>query len=244
MWLGGKLSDSILEFIKNEKPDILAVQEVYDSKDEKLEKRFHLIEIIKEECNFQHVFFSPACMAILPEGKIPAGNAIFSRFPFLNSETTFTYSEFKEISNYEMPDGDFSLTPRNLQYVMLEINDVKVNVFNTQGVWGKDSYDNKNKLEMSEKIVQEIENKSNVILAGDFNALPNTKTMLNIGKGLRNVFRDKLKTTFNVRRKKNPIFSNLVVDMVFTSNNIKVSESYCPNVDISDHLPLVVVFEI
>jgi endonuclease/exonuclease/phosphatase family metal-dependent hydrolase len=244
LWLGGKLLEPALEFIKKEKPDILAVQEAYDAKDERLEERFRSIEVIKKKCGFEYVFFSPSCMAVFPDKKIPAGNAILSRFPFLDSKTTFIYSSFREEENYELPTvTDFSYIPRNLQHVLIEVSDTKLNIFNTQGIWRKDSKDSEERLKMSEIIVQEIKEKDDVILCGDFNVTPDTQTIRNVEKHLKNVFKGELKNTFNMKRKNDPAYSNFVVDMMFASNNLKVVDHYCPDVDVSDHLPLVALIE-
>jgi len=244
LWFGGKLFEPILEFVKKENPDILAVQEAYDANDKNLEDRFRSMDVIKEACGFEYQFFSATCNVILPEGKIPAGNAIFSRLPIMKTETIFYCSSFKEVNNYETPGGDYSLTPRNLQHAVIKAGDTELNIFNTQGVWGKDSEDNEGRLKMSKAIVEAVKGKQNAILCGDLNVFPNTETISNIEKHLKNVFKDELKTTFNVKQKPNPIFANFVVDMLFASNDLKVIDHYAPNVDVSDHLPLVSVFEI
>ena len=74
--------------------------------------------------------------------------------------------------------------------------------------------------------------------------MPHTKTIQNIEKNLKNIFKDKLKTTFNLKQKNLHPLSTIVVDMIFASPDLKIIETYCPNVDISDHLPLVCVLEI
>jgi len=244
LWLGGKLFEPILEFIRKENPDILAVQEAYDAKGENLEERFRSVDVIKENCGFEYQFFSATCDAVLPEGKIPAGNAIFSRLPIVKTDTIFYHSSFKEVDSYEAPGGDYSQTPRNVQHAVIKADDTELNIFNTQGVWGKDSEDNEDRLKMSRAIVGAVKDKPNAILCGDFNVFPNTETIRNIEKHMKNLFKDELKTTFNVKQKPNPIFANFVVDMLFASNDLKVVDHYALNVDVSDHLPLVGVFEV
>ncbi|MFA5925841.1 MAG: endonuclease/exonuclease/phosphatase family protein [Parcubacteria group bacterium] len=243
LWLGGKIFDPILEFLEKESPDVLVLQEVYDGKDSGLEKRLRSFEFIRQQLNYNHSFFSPAVIDIHKEGKIEQGNAILSKLPIVKTKTVFYDIPIRERKIIEGP-GDFSLTPRNLQHVEIEAGDRSINIFNTQGIWGKDGEDNERRLKMSEIIVREIEGKGNVILAGDFNTYPKTETVAMIEKKLKNIFKDKLATTFNMKRKNNPLFIPNVVDFVFASENIKVVDRYCPDVDISDHLPLVCVFEI
>ncbi len=101
---------------------------------------------------------------------------------------------------------------------------------------------------MSKIIVEKIKDKKNVLLAGDLNVLPNTKSISNIEKHLKNIFKGKVKTTFNVKRKAGqkttPIISEIIIDYIFASSDLKIINSHCPQVDISDHLPLICNFEI
>ena len=72
---------------------------------------------------------------------------------------------------------------------------------------------------------------------------PGTESIAKIEKDLVNVFGNELQTTFNTKRKTLPIFSEIVVDMLFTSRDIRVLSKKCPLVDVSDHLPLVIEIE-
>ena len=47
-----------------------------------------------------------------------------------------------------------------------------------------------------------------------------------------------------MRHKTKPGYATAVVDMMFGSKNSQVVEHYCSEIDISDHLPLVVKFRI
>ena len=47
-----------------------------------------------------------------------------------------------------------------------------------------------------------------------------------------------------MKRKTDPGYAAAVVDMIFISKNIEVISHDCPQVDISDHLPLVCKFNI
>ncbi|MCL5438431.1 MAG: endonuclease/exonuclease/phosphatase family protein [Patescibacteria group bacterium] len=237
----GRLLEEAIEFIKSQKPDIVSLQEVYNKNNHGTEKRHKTFEIFKKELNFLYTSFAPAFIHV-NEGKTLQGNAIFSNFSIIPEEIIF----------YDIPFGDFYMrtwkdsrfVPRNLQHVVIKIDDKKINVFNTQGIWGTDGKDNRRRLAMSRTIIDKIKNKQNVVLSGDFNVSPNTKTVGNIEKYLNNVFKDELITSFNMRRKDNPGYASAIVDMVFMSKNIKVLDHFCPQVDVSDHLPLVCVFEI
>ncbi len=245
LWLGGILFDDISGFLEKEQPDILVVQEAYQNLDTSLERRFRSVEVLKEKLEYPYVFFAPACTAVLDETlRVEAGNAIFSRFPIIESHTTFFDVPYGEVLNYETPGGDYSQTPRNLQHAKITVGTTTLNVFNTQGVWGRDLGDTDRRLAMGAVIAREVEYKPHVLLAGDFNVAPDTQTIAMIEHRLKNIFRGRLDGTFNPKQQKKKFTTNVTVDMVFASEAIKVIDSYCPNVDVSDHFPLVCVCEV
>jgi endonuclease/exonuclease/phosphatase family metal-dependent hydrolase len=244
LWFGGILFDPILEFLKKENPDILVCQEVYAGTYADLDRQLRSFEILKKELNFPYANFAPAFLENKKEGAIDNGNAIFSRFLILDTKIIFYDVPYDK--NYIKPVDRTKIifTPRNLQEAVIELGKIKLNIFNTQGIWGFDGKDNERRLKMADTIINEAKDKENVILAGDFNVNKGTKTIANIEQYLKNVFDDELITTFNMGRKDNPGYATAVVDMTFVSKNIKVLEHYCPKIDISDHLPLISVLEI
>lgn len=241
IWEGGKLLDSVVSFVKKEDPDIIVMQEVRNGKDIKFEKRFRTFGILKEELRYPYSVFSPAFLNTTSVGKVDEGNAIFSKVPIISDKVIFFDKEYGEFNSED--SKHFELIPAILQHTVVALNNIKLNVFNVHGAWGFDGKDNKRRLKMSEKIINEIKDKENVILAGDFNLKPDTKTIQNIEIYLKNVFKDELTTTFNMKRKDRGGYSTSVVDMVFVSKSIRVLRRFCPRYDISDHLPLVCILE-
>lgn len=242
IWDGGRLFDSVIDFIKKEDPSILILQEVYNGKNPRLEKRFRTMELFKKEFEFPFSIFSPAFLDTQSVGNIEQGNTIFAKFPIISEKVTFFDKPYDRFNSEDIKD--FGLIPSILQHGLIGLDNLKLNIFNIHGIWGIDGKDNDKRLNMSKTIVNEISDKSNVILAGDFNIQPNTRTIQNIERCLKNVFKDGLTTTFNMNRKNRGGYATSVVDMVFVSKNIEVLDHYCPEVDISDHLPLVCTLKI
>lgn len=242
IWEGGKLFDSVVSFIKKEKPDVIGLQEVRDGRDPKLEKRFRTLGIFKKELEYPYSVFSPEFLNITSVGNVEEGNAIFSKFPIISKKVTFFDNLYGEFNSKD--SKHFELIPPILQHAVIELETFKLNIFNIHGIWGRDGKDNPRRLKMSKIIIDKIKDKENVILAGDFNVLPNAKTVRNIEKYLTNVFKDDLATTFNMKHKVEKGYATSVVDMVFMSRNIKILDHFCPEVDISDHFPLVCNLEI
>lgn len=273
VWIGGVLFEEIVNFLQKEQPDILFLQEVFWGGEEsvseqskhhsnpELPPQYRTYQELKKRLGFAHGHFAPAFIEEIgvpndtkgADGssklELTQGNAILCKYPLQEvSVTHFDVPFGKRIDDYSA----YAFSPRNLQHVVATLpTGTDVHLLNTQGIWGEDGEDSPRRLEMGQKIVQELEGESGqlspVILAGDFNILPHTQTIASIEKKLVTVFKDELKTTFNLKRKnleKYPGFAHAVVDMVFVSPDISVTSHTCPQVDISDHLPLVVEVEI
>ena len=246
LYEGGLLFQQILDFFEQENPDILLLQEVNNGQNDQLPNHLRSMQVLSQALPNFHSFFSPEILLNRPEGKIDIGNAIFSRFPLRNQNTVFLNVEYGTYDPVPI-GGDFSNHPKNLQTCEVALRNKNLTVGNLHGIWGLDGGDNPARLKMSQLIIEEIKNKETIILGGDFNLKPNTKTIKNIENHLTNVFKDDLKNTFNLKRKdlkKFPGYATAVVDMVFVSQNLKAVNKNCPKIDISDHLPLIVELEI
>lgn len=257
LWQGGNLIDGILEYIKKEDPDILVCQEVYNGHDKSWDKKYRSVDVFKEELGYKYYNFAPAYLEKRDIGKLEQGNAVFSKFEIKSSNIIFYDSPYRE--DYEEKFDNFEYAPRNLQHVVLDIEGQDFNIFNTQGIWGEDGQDNERRFKMSETIISQVKDRKNVILAGDFNLQESTQAVLNIEKHLINLLKGQAQTSFNIKRKlkagvksfakfERPEvasgYAQAVVDMILVSQDIKVISSHYVDVDISDHLPLLAIFEI
>lgn len=241
LWQGGNLLDDAIGWIKRENPDVIAMQEVYDGRDPSWERKFRSMDELRKALGYPHEAFASAFLERTAFGKVEQGNAVFSRYPITGTETVFydvPYGEREDIPEY------YEHTPRNLQRVTLNADGTEINVFNTQGVWGTDGRDSARRIEMGRVIAESVRGKKNVILTGDFNVNPDTESIAQVERELTNVFAGELVSTFNMRHKTNPAFASAVVDMVFVSPEIEILEKSCPDVNVSDHRPLLVTLKI
>lgn len=242
LWQGGNLMDEILDFLKHEDADIVLMQEVYDGHDLAWERKFRSMDVLREALGYSYEHFAPAFLERTEFGKVEQGNAVLSKFPILDREIYFydqPYGEREDKPEY------FETTPRNLQRVGIQINDRILQVFNTQGVWGKDGNDNERRLMMAQTIVEAIKPYELVVLAGDFNVQEKTKSIAMIDEHLVNLFKhDNRSTSFNMKHKTNLGFATAVVDMMFVSPSLNVLEHRQCGENVSDHLALTATFEI
>lgn len=253
----GQLLDQAINFLKKENPDIISLQEVYNGKDFNLPKHYRTLDILISELGFKHYIYHPN---FIDARDIPVemGNAILSRFPIVSNQAMILVGEFGRVDQ----DSILEELPRNILQGELEVKGLKVNVFNLHGIWGQHGDDTKERLEMVKKVVQMVGGKPKTILSGDFNFNErifgtkmsravdfsywhNTESAKNLEAVLQNVFKNERITSFNMKRKETDTdYARAAVDMVFVSSDIKVLEHQQPNIDISDHLPQVCVFEI
>lgn len=228
IWHGGKLRDPMLEFIKAQDADILLLQEVFEEVDLGL--------------SYSHRYFAPEFLHIFKDRQYVDGNAIFSKYPITSSSVQF-YFEPYGIGD-ETKRETYPFFPRTLQYAQIDVGGTTLNVYNTHGVWGEDGGDNERRLAVSEKILEAIGDKQNVMLGGDFNVCENTKSMLRLEDRLINVFKNERVTSFNILQKPSGTYDKSVVDFIFVSKDFRVVSHASPNVNISDHLPMVAVLDI
>lgn len=251
LWRGGVLMDNVISFIKKENPDILLLQEVQNGLKDNLPDNFKTVDMFKKNLSYPYCYYSPMFLEETEYGNIDNGNAIYSKFPFLSTKTVFLDFYYRKRISGTNSDQytktqteEFLNTPRNMQITESKIGETVLSLVNVHGIWGPDGNDNSRRLKMGEKIIQEIKNKQNIIMAGDFNMRPTSQTIEKIENYVKNIFKGELKSTFNMRRKTNRELASVVVDMMFASQNLKIVNHYCPKVDVSDHLPLVCVFDV
>lgn len=139
------------------------------------------------------------------------------------------------------------------QYVNLEIDGKKLFVGEAHGkARPGDKTDTPERLAQSEKIIKFLEKvKEPKILGGDFNLMPNTESIKTIeAAGYTNLIKKfGIKSTRNriswEQFAKNPGFTKqYFADYVFVSPEIKVKNFEVPYNEVSDHLPLILDFEI
>jgi endonuclease/exonuclease/phosphatase family metal-dependent hydrolase len=240
----GKLLARVVEFLRAGKADIVLLQEVYNGDIGHHDSQYRTFQTLQKELGYEYSAFGQAYEEKIGSGDlIPHGNAIFSRWPIQSSQvilmTESTLDYYQEIPEH------WPILPAPLQHAVIDAASVELDVFNIHGVWDLDG-DNfsDRRRQMSDAIFSSIQDKPNVILAGDSNAKPTNRAMKNLETVLRPVFGAEIKTSFNMRRKDNPGYATAAVDVMYVSPNIEIASKEVPDVDVSDHLPLVVTLRI
>lgn len=228
----GKIKDGLFNFIKNNAPqtDIFVFLEVTPE----------MFSVFSENL----VSFTGDYLA----NSIKSGQSMF-----ISKNLLIVSGE--KIDLYEQQPGDTGC----LQKVKLKTGGLE---FYIGGIHGKtlpgDKLDTKIRLQQSRKILKafEAENFPRII-GGDFNLLPETKSIKMFEEaGYRNLIVEfKIKTTRNrfaweqakrqVKEEGKKFFGRqYFADYVFVSPEVKVLNFEVPALEISDHLPLILDFEV
>ncbi len=112
------------------------------------------------------------------------------------------------------------------------------------GIWNKDKLGDFRTIAQSEFILSKIKQNVPCIVTGDFNLLPNTKSIKMIDEKMTNLIKvygiKSTRPTFDDGLDK----GNLVCDYIFVNNKVKVKDFKVIDTNVSDHLPLILDFEI
>lgn len=150
----------------------------------------------------------------------------------------------------------FETTPKDaggFQYAYLEVGGKKLFVSEVHGkTHPGNKKDTADRIDQSEKIIKFLEKiKVPKILGGDFNLMPETESVKSIERaGYKNLIKEfKIKSTRNKltweQFSKRPGFiKQYFADYAFVSPEIKVINFEVPYTEVSDHLPLILDFEV
>jgi len=176
-------------------------------------------------------------------GFIEQWNEIISKFPISNASNEFYYWNY----DLKIDWSDFFINDHSRAVLVseLNINNKKVQIINVHWTYSKGKTDSKRSIVQC-KYILEVAKRKNIptIIVGDFNLFPNTKSIEMINNKFKNLINEyKIITT-------RPDFNdgmdtwNNIVDYIFVSDEIIVNNFEVLDTDISDHLPLILDFDI
>ncbi len=225
---GGRVYQPLLDFLETYKNvDILCFQEIYhksnkvlvEDKGDKLNLFSDLVSILKEH----EGYFNPS---------IPSyGLALFisKNLHILEQGSKMIYDNPEYVSGANHP--------RNLQYIRFIDNGKEFTIINVHGLWtGKGKTDTEDRLKQSVAIKNYIDSLKGIkILCGDFNLLPDTKSVSILEKGMRNLIKE-----YNITSTRTEFYGKpeRYADYIFISPELKVKDFRVLPDKVSDHSPL------
>lgn len=252
--IGIKLDNTkqVLEFIKNENADICTFQEAMNGVDNSCFDMFKSKNYIEQLDEYKYSEFAPLFIADCIKknnmvvrdfgGKAEQGSLIISKYKIKEHYNEFYYSNYKyEYDVTYFKEKDWC---RSIQDSILEINGKEIQIINVHGIWNKNKIGDERTIKQSEFILSKIRNDIPVIIVGDFNLLPNTESIKILDNKLINLI-----AKYNIESTR-PKFDdgldtgNMVCDYVFVNDKVVVNDLKVIESNISDHLPLLLDFEI
>lgn len=253
---GGQVHDPLFKFINKHKSttDIFFFQEVFRSDRNVITHGSHsnIIEELSESLSNFNGFFSPCAKGHDTRGKVDFPLE-FGQMTFVKKGLNikrqgeiFVHKKFNEIGEY-YPDGRVNF-PRNIIFTEIENEGKKFLVLNLHGLWEPaPKTDIPARIRQSEIIIKFIEdNKLPTILAGDFNLRIDTKSLQMFeDKGMRNLVKESKATTtrsphYDNKWRKDDLFA----DYTIITKGIYVTDFKVMTDDVSDHLPMMIKFEV
>lgn len=252
--VGIKLDNNkeVVDLILKDNYDIVTLQESMRKLDEGVFPQYDSCDFIRKNTSFKNNFFGAVWVARAHKknnvvhrdfgGYVEQGNQLLSNYPIIKSSNVFYY---KEYSNYE-DSTNFRKEdhPRAFIECILDINGKELQVINVHGIWTSDKMGNDRTQNQIDTILNKARKDIPCIIVGDFNLLPTSKYIKMMSDNYKNLIDEyKIKSTrpeFNDGLDK----GNLVCDYVFVNNKVKVNDFYVLKSNASDHLPLVLDFDL
>ena len=251
---GGRIYEPLMKFVReqSESTDIFCFQEVYRSPRKDIEisnkTRVHILDELAAALPGFNYVFHPIVSGIDDSGpvdfEIEIGQAEFVKksIPIVSSGEVQIYLP----GDKTMRDV-YEFMPRNFGYSKTIHEGKPLTIINLHGLTYKtdDKLDNPKRLEQS-RVIKEfaIKEKGEVIICGDFNILPQAESITMFDDSFTELVKK-----YNIQSTRSKIskwhgtpgeykFS----DYVFVSPSIEITDFKVPDVEVSDHLPLIMEF--
>ena len=248
-------NDKVISFLKEKNADIITLQEVMRGIEETVYDRYNNSKIIKESLKdtHHHSFFGPLWVAdkhikngtITKDfgGMAEQGNEIISRYPIIEASNHFfhkNYQIFRDTTDFRKTDH-----ARAVVVAIVEINNQKLRLLNIHGIWNEGKIGDERTIKECEYLLSLIEDHTiPTIIVGDFNLNPQSKSIEILNKKLTNLIEK-----YNIKSTRPTVKDGLDVggrvdDYIFVNDKIKVNNFEVKQIDVSDHYPLILDFEL
>ncbi|MCI8555943.1 MAG: hypothetical protein HFI85_05210 [Clostridia bacterium] len=243
-----QLKDMIYE--KN--PDICAFQEVMNGIDDECFEIYQLRRGLDEIKEYPYTEFAPLFVAkgvtkngIYVQsygGRAQQGMMLLSKHEIIDHQNLFYYNDYKyEYDATHFREQDWC---RSIQSAIIKVEGKQLQIINVHGVWNEDKTDDERTLAQTEFILKEARDDIPSIILGDFNLLPSTKSMDGFEPRFKNLIKE-----FDIKSTR-PTFDDgldkgdLVCDYILVNDKIKVKAFEVVEKVISDHLALLMEFDL
>jgi endonuclease/exonuclease/phosphatase family metal-dependent hydrolase len=239
---------NVVKYFKKINADIVCLQEVVRPLEPNVLSKYRSEEVIRESLkkDYPYYFFAPEWVAnkFLKDNKldkdfqgmVEQGKLIMSKYPIIHGYNYFYHKDYEfdcDRTNFYKGDDH----GRALQICDINVDGITIQIANVHGCYSSDKLDTEKSLLQSNFILEKIKQRQiPTILLGDFNVLPETKSLSIIEKEYKN-----LNKTFNIS---NTRPKEQEIDYIFSSGEFSVNDLKIDITNISDHYPLIVELEL
>ena len=247
----------LFKFFQEQNADFICLQEISRGLEDSVDKNYITIDPVnKATTSLKYFFYGPntvfsefkvsnyhdTLFSFAFGGQLEFGNYTKSKFEILKAQNIFIENHFTYSHDRSgWPEEDY----RAVLVTDHEVNGKKLRILNYHGIWTRNKLGNKKTLK-GNKIINylALQAEGEVIICGDFNLLPHTPSMKLFEKNFVSLV-DKfgIKRTRPKSNELNHLKRN-VVDYIWVSRGVKIKKFEAPDVEISDHLPLILDFDL
>lgn len=234
---GGKLDKQIVSLLEREQADIVCLQEVVSVPGGST-FFFEDLEELQKDAGYNYAYHTASHNFKLMNRTAGWGNAIVSRFPFVETNDLYTYKEATVDFDY-LEETDYN-TGRALQHAVVDTESGPLNILNHHG-YHLPSHKNGDdetlrQCGMIADYVKKLE--GSVVLCGDFNLVPDSPSIGLINEVLVNHVKER-----GVLTTRTPLTHKTeACDYIFTSPDIEVKNFQVLDDIASDHKALTIEF--
>lgn len=229
--------ENVLGFLRAHPADVLCLQELTRGYAQQTQENTweYLAHNLGYQCAAQEI------PIITPEAQWSQANAILSRFP-LTKKTALWINEPENDQGY---DDQY----RGYLEVEIEVAGQAVTIGTTHLSYTDRFHMTDRKRQEIERLIEAVSGKQHTyVLAGDLNAGPDSLTIQRLREHLRHTGPDFAQNTWTTKYFSYEGFEASTLDWrldyVFASHDLKVRSAKTIPTDVSDHLPILVEFEV
>jgi endonuclease/exonuclease/phosphatase family metal-dependent hydrolase len=251
-------NEKLAAFIQSQQADFLCLQEVTKRVDTSARTELISKDVIDaSSAELRHSFFAPVWVLSKFQkanfhgkelfefdlgGNAEFGNYTKAKYSIVKGQNVFVQNHFSYVTDWSnWPEEDY----RGFQVTDLIVEGKELRLINYHGIWSKDKKGT-DRTKKACEVIADYGRKTNgaVIICGDFNLFPDTESIEILNAQFRNLCND---YSINSTRPESNELSNLsrnVVDYMFVNDRVDVRDFQVLPSDVSDHLPLVLEFDL
>jgi endonuclease/exonuclease/phosphatase family metal-dependent hydrolase len=257
-----KNNQQIAAFLKAENPDIFCGQEITRQLGKKADPDYVCLPTIEAATpnlshsylsnmwvikNFRAQDFHGAADYVFDFGDwLELGEYTRTKYPLPLGQTIFVKGRPTQYEDFVFNSQDDNRAFQVSDLMVGETKKPNLRVINYHGIWSKGKLGDAETIAANQKILEYAKAVCYpVIIVGDFNLFPDTPSMQLFYQDLESLVDTyDIKTTRPESNELSATATRNVVDFCLVSKGIKVNSFSVPNLPVSDHLPLILDFDL